>query len=173
MLSWKRQSVKAISELETPKTTGLLLTIWFSVLIALSFVVMVYYDNFSPFFFLVLNAGYIYSIYQKELSIKKLAFWIHAIVSGAGGILVSALGMAFAWGAKNFYQIVKNNAPVAVPTSSGLSSVPQTASTMATIFLVIFVLYVLYVVFTIGAIIAFWHHCQSSDLSKVKEKVDK
>ena len=134
----------------TVKKSKVYLTIWFSIAIVLS-VVSIALGSLSGIAGLLLNPGYIYTLYQKDIVIKKAGFWIHAILSVVGVfllVIVTLLGVAY-------YSVADN---------VNTSATDAPASSVFIILIVVLVIYLLYFLFTIIAIVLYWKHCKASDL---------
>eukprot|EP00835_Amoeboradix_gromovi_P005192 NODE_465_length_8145_cov_0.434999.p3 type:complete len:208 gc:universal NODE_465_length_8145_cov_0.434999:7169-7792(+) len=141
---------------KTLKSTALFLTIWFAIVIAVS-VTLLFFLQFSAIVGIFLCAGYIYTLYQKNYTIKQVGFWIHAVFSGCCGTIAAIILILFFLVFNVAYQSVKQTT-----SKSSSVTVQNTTTAISTIIILFVVFLVFYALMSIVSVVVYWKHCKAA-----------
>ena len=133
----------------TLRKTKLYLTVWFA-LVGIVSIVLVVLGNLFGIVTLLCCIGYISSLFQKDVIMKLVGFWLHAILSGLAGIFYLFAIAVLSWFARR----------VRSPATTG-------------IIIAVLIICLVYIIVTIAAIFGYWKHCKAAkNLKKIRERND-
>ena len=151
------QQYSAEKLLKTIKKTQIFLTVWFAIVLVGSIVGLAF-GNLAGIATLLLCIFYIFTLFQKDETMKWIGFWIHLIFSTCGGLVAVLVIIMFSLMAALY------------STTPEASVDPNSAKTVNTIVVVGIVLAVVYVVLSIVANFIYYRHCKAAKQLTVRRK---
>ena len=124
------------------KGTTIFLSVWFAVVVISGIVVLAFGYNYAVIVMLF-NLAYIYTLYQRDVTVKIIGFWVYVLISGVGSIAAAIVFIVLQLMAAGYFDS-RMNTPLSFD------------------FIIELVLLVFYVIFVFVAMKWYRKHCKTS-----------